>query len=582
MCPLNVKKDCYKHLACFAMRLKDTEDIYNSASGGAFYALAKMYIDRGGVVFGAAYDAFFSVKHVAADSVEGLENLRKSKYIQSDIGNTYERAKELLEKDIPVLFSGTPCQIAGLTAFLGKDYRNLLKLQLFCHAIPSPGVWRKYIEQKEKEYNSNLCAVDFRHKIRPYNTNAASDMGVAKSGWKNPVFRMTFENGEEYSLPFERDPFVSAFAQELVNRNSCYSCRFKLDDTFSGADLSIGDFWGADAFIPEFCVDGGISAIIVHTQKGMEALDEIDRFADLLKVDLDIVRAQNKVVFIPEPPHRNRDKFFRDFAANTASPEELIRKHLGFFAANSHLALRFGLFGSYNSREIINTAVKASNCALEFQFSNSSISSAMSKKITTPPDVTMPSNSFRAQMMKGDWEKSFVNYDFHKIDYLCIDLLEERFPISKYNNSYITLSDALNNSDFLAKRPLKPLPRKEAIDLFKIRFEKFVNLLVKCQLVDKTILLETYLCEKYGTRQHCKYFENSGEIGEINRMLRELYDYITVQCDMIHVVSIKDANLLYCDQFHKHGCHPWNMNKYAYEQFATELCNITINLEERK
>ncbi|MFC1827297.1 DUF6270 domain-containing protein, partial [Thermodesulfobacteriota bacterium] len=429
---------------------------------------------------------------------------------------------------------------------------------------------------------TKLCAVDFRHKIRTDNTNTASDMGVANSGWKNPVFRMTFENGEEYSLPFEKDPFVNAFAQELITRNSCFSCRFKLDDTFSGADLSIGDFWGADVFIPEFCVDGGISAIIVHTLKGIKVLEEIDHFADLLKVDIDIVYAKNRVVFIPETPHRNRDIFFRDFAANTASTEELIRKHLGFFAVASDLVLKFGLFGSYNSREIINTAIKASNCTLEFQFSNSSISSAMSGNIVTPPDVTMPSDSFRAQMMKGDLEKLFVNYDFNKIDYLCIDLLEERFPIAKYKNSYITLSDALNNSDFLENRTFETLTRMQAIDLFKARFEKFKNLLVKYQIAEKTILLEIFLCEKYGTNKSCKYFENSEEIGEINRMLRELYDYITMQCDMIHVVSIKDGELLYCDQFHKHGCHPWHMNKYAYEQFATKLFNIIMKLEEKK
>lgn len=581
ICPVLTKKreKKYDFISSYALKLKDYDDIFNSASGGAFYALACMVLKKGGVVYGAAYDSRFNVKHIEVDNIKDLQRLRKSKYVQSETGNVYQQVKLRLEQGANVLFSGTPCQVAGLTSYLEKEYNNLFCVQLFCHAIASPGVWQKYVLRKETEYKSKLISVDFRHKYR-INLDDDTNTGIVKSGWKNPVFKMDFENGSKYATPFTHDLFVNAFAKELITRTSCYDCKFKLDWYFSGADASIGDFWGADTFIPEFCVDGGVSAVIIHTEKGEVAFKELKEYVELLRVDTETIARQNHVVFTSEPKHRNRDAFFNEFAENQDTPEELIRKHLGLLAAVQGISLGFGLFGSYNSREILNTAVDASQCRLSFQYCNSSVASAMSKGTHIPPAVSMPDNPFRAQMMNGDFEKSFKNVNAEDIDYIVIDFLEERFQIAEYNGSIITLSDALMDSDFLKHICLQAINKDKTSKYFKESFKELLEFLRSKLGNKKIVLIRMLLCEKYGNNNDRKYFENREEIATINDMLNEYYDYAVEKCGVANIVTINDDDLMYCDEQHKHGCFPWHLNKTAYERFAKEFCNTIIEIED--
>ncbi len=583
VCPVLVEKEekKYDFISAYALKLKDHDDIFNSASGGAFYALAYKVIQNNGLVYGASYDSRFNVKHIRVDNIRDLQSLRKSKYLQSDTGKTYQDIKIQLDRGINVLFSGTPCQVAGLTSYLKKKYDNLICIQLFCHAIASPGVWEQYILQKELEYKSKLISVDFRHKYRN-NSDDDTNTSIVKCGWKNPVFKMDFENGSEYATPFAQDPFVKAFAKELITRTSCYNCKFKLNRCFSGADASIGDFWGADTFIPEFCVDGGVSAIIIHTEIGEFALKEIEEYVQLLKVDVETIAKQNRVVFIPEPKHRNRDAFFTEFAEAQKTPEALIRKHLGYLAAVPELSLNFGLFGSYNSREILNTAVDASMCTLSFQYSNSSLTSVMSTACKIPSSVSMPKNPFRAQMMNGDFEKNFKDINIKDIDYIVIDFLEERFKIAEYNNSIITISDALKDSDFLNHFSLQAINKEKTINNFKESFKSLLEFLNSNFSSTKIILIRMLLCEKYGSNNDWKYFENREEISNINDMLNEYYDYAVKKCGVSNIVNLNDDNLMYCDELHKHGCFPWHLNTRAYEQYAKEFCNTIIEIEGTK
>jgi coenzyme F420-reducing hydrogenase beta subunit len=578
-CPINSLETKYVFLKSYALKLIDKEDIYNSASGGMFYALALDALDKSGVVFGAAYDAEFRVKHIMVDNKEDLQKLRKSKYLQSEIGETYRSVKDQLKEGKPVLFSGSPCEIAGLKAFLAdKNYDQLLCVQLFCHATVSPGVWRSYLSQKEKEHNGKTVSVDFRHKINSADKDDNSNIGIAKYGWKNPVFKIVFDNGKEYSAPFAHDAYVNAFTQELTTRQSCYSCKFKLDGTFSGADITIGDFWGAEAIIPEFYVDGGISAVIVYTEKGVKAVEEIENYAELQEVSIEDIRAQNQVVFTPEQAHKNRNAFFKEFGENMDAPEELIKKHLGFFAATQEYELTFGLFGSYNSREIINTACTASNCKLSYQFSNSGIISLMSEKTEIPSGSRMPGNAFRAQMLRGDFEKTFRFYDDSDVDYIIIDLLEERFDIAEYEGKYITLSDAFKDSDISFDGDYRILSNTEKKDIRKSKIDEFVAFLVKKYGLERIILLKTFLSEMYGDGSNLNYFDNGDEIMDFNKTLKELYDYLISNCGIKHVIFQNDQELLYCDESHKHGCYPWHMNRDKYNKYAKQFCSLIYSV----
>lgn len=265
-----------------------------SSSGGIFSLLAEYIISHNGIVYGAAFtDNFKKVHHIAIEKKEDLYKLRGSKYVQSEIGHCFTNVKHHLDIGQKVLFTGTPCQIAGLYAYLKKDYDNLFTQDLICHGSPSPKIWRIYIEEREKDFISKANDVSFRNKIY---------------GWKNFSLSIRFENNIEYMQTLNNDPFLKAFLTDTCLRDSCYKCSFKkINNKIS--DITLADFWGIQEIMPEMDDDKGTSAVLIHTEKGRFLFNSILSQIKLQKVDLESIIKYNPALVQSAYPNPNREKF---------------------------------------------------------------------------------------------------------------------------------------------------------------------------------------------------------------------------------------------------------------------------------
>ena len=291
-----------KPLAVYAAMAKDDALRLASSSGGVFSSLAKDILSSGGVVFGAAFDHDdWHVCHRAAYNEDGLAELRGSKYVQSDVGESYRHVKDVLKVGRYVLFSGTPCQIAGIRAFLRKDYEKLLLVDVVCHAAPSPLAWKKYLEKRvASTYNSRVGELEAIRSIasrRKY------------CGWKRYSMSLGFANDMEYRAIFSDDPFMRGFLAELYNRPSCHNCPSK--NLSSGSDITIADYWGVDSKLPEMDDDKGTSLVLVNTDKGAKAFATLAEKITLKESDFNHAMSVNPAIVRPIIPHRNRGRFFR-------------------------------------------------------------------------------------------------------------------------------------------------------------------------------------------------------------------------------------------------------------------------------
>lgn len=277
----------------FAAVNRDREAREASSSGGSFSLLAESVLRRRGVVFGAAFGPDFAVRHIAAETPEGLSRLRGSKYVQSQIGDAYSQAKAFLCEGREVLFSGTPCQIAGLYAFLGREYSALSTCDIICHSVPSPKVWKRFLECREREADGPAAAVSFRRK---------------DEGWRRFSMAIAFQNGAEYRKTFKQDPYIQSFLSGAISRPSCYECAFKTLGRTS--DITLADFWGVNKFLPALDDNRGTSLLLVHTPKGEQMLGEIRDSLDLVKADLRDAVRYNRAATEPAKPHPNRAPFF--------------------------------------------------------------------------------------------------------------------------------------------------------------------------------------------------------------------------------------------------------------------------------
>ena len=230
---------------------KDDEVRKQSSSGGIFSAIAEWILQQKGVVFGAAFDENFEVHHIAVETKEELIKLRGSKYVQSRLENTFLEAKEYLEKKRKVLFTGTACQIAGLKNYLSAEYENLYTVDVLCHGAPSPKIWRMYLDDKKEQYQASINKVEFRNK---------------DDGWKNYFINIAFSNMKRFYTHYYKDKFMRMFLDNLDLRPSCYSCVFKEIPRIS--DVTIGDSWGVENYMPDMDDDKGTSVILVHSSNG--------------------------------------------------------------------------------------------------------------------------------------------------------------------------------------------------------------------------------------------------------------------------------------------------------------------------
>lgn len=303
VCPILSPRKQVSLKESYAVQAKSDLIRKQSSSGGAFTAIAELIINQGGVVFGACFDKSFGVEHSYTETIEGLAKFRGSKYVQSNIGNSYQKVKEFLREGRKVLFSGVPCQISGLLNYLRKPYENLYTIEVICHGVPSPLVWKEYLKHQEERYHSKIESVSFRDKSLGY----ASTM------------RITFANGKTYRRGHESDIMLRLFFSEITSRPSCYECKFKGIERHS--DFSIYDCWSIRKFDKNWDDDKGTTNVIVNTEKAKSMFKDISSLK-VMKVDLSKAIKQDGNMISENPPMHPQRAIFMD--ALVENPQQAI------------------------------------------------------------------------------------------------------------------------------------------------------------------------------------------------------------------------------------------------------------------
>lgn len=263
-----------------------------SSSGGLFTFFAEQVINEGGVVFGARFNDKWEVVHSYTETKEGLVSFRGSKYVQSNIGDSYKQVEIFLKTGRKVMFTGTPCQVAGLRKYLKVSYANLLTVDFVCHGVPSPRVWKMYLSEELANHNhlGKLTEISFRDKTR---------------GWKNFSFVLKFSKNSAIrdqrtvlSSVFYDNIYMQSFLSDLTLRPSCYECHCKAGR--SGADVTIGDFWGIDKCRPDIDDDRGVSLIMAYSDAFSLPKNvswaEMD-YRDALKYNMSIAHSSHKPIY---------------------------------------------------------------------------------------------------------------------------------------------------------------------------------------------------------------------------------------------------------------------------------------------
>lgn len=316
VCPMLNPRMPERPLKVYAAKNRNKKELITSSSGGLFVIIAQKVIRGGGVVFGARFDDNWNVVHASTDSEDDLWKFMGSKYVQSRIGDCFKEAKEFLTSGRKVLFTGTSCQIAALKNFLRREYDNLITIDVICHGVPSPGIWRRYL--KETCDVNEVESISFRDK---------------RLGWKN--FSLTINllkntaNGSpkivSLSQIHRKSPYMQLFLRDLILRPSCFNCPAK--GGRSGSDITIADFWGIELCHLEFDDKQGVGLLIVNTELGERTVD----FTKLEYVEstIDEATVRNRSYYISknEPPLRS--KFYKMSRSSKKTLERLAEQLLG-------------------------------------------------------------------------------------------------------------------------------------------------------------------------------------------------------------------------------------------------------------
>lgn len=309
VCPLLHKPEQHELPAVYGAKNKDDAVRFTSSSGGIFTLLAEAVLKKNGVVFGAALDEGLQVRHIKTENAEGLARLRGSKYVQSVIAGCFAEARGLLRSGRQVLFSGTPCQIAGLKGYLVKDYPNLLTVDVVCHGVPSLKVYRKHLAELAAQAGEPVRQVRFRDK---------------EKGWKRGETLFLTEH-KRMGASKRRETYMRLFLNNVSIRPSCGQCAF--NNKRSLADITIADYWGVDKQFPDFDDDKGVTLVLINTAKGAEFFSQIKENMDLLATDFARGAEYNWAVEKSLPLHPQREFFFENLDGFTL--EELAAKLLG-------------------------------------------------------------------------------------------------------------------------------------------------------------------------------------------------------------------------------------------------------------
>lgn len=310
VCPvLNANKEKIFQQNSYIVNNKDEAVRGESTSGGAFTPIAQYIIENGGVVFGASFDEQFNVCHTYVESCNELYKFRGSKYVQSDMGDSYIHAKAFLDAGRLVCFSGTPCQIEGLLCFLQKDYINLYTVDVVCRSVPSPLLWKKFLTYKKNKFNSSpITSVSFRDKSR--------------YGYQYPNIYIKAGN-KQYYAGAEADPFMRSFIESVTVRPSCYECNFK--KRYRHCDFTIWDCGFPEKFDRTLDDNKGTTCVLIHTEKGKDLFNKIKSNFRYKEVPPDEIVKGVKEMFERVPCNKKRKMFFSDL--KKLSEKELFDKY---------------------------------------------------------------------------------------------------------------------------------------------------------------------------------------------------------------------------------------------------------------
>ena len=294
VCPIiSCDNESPKEILAYACQNKDENTRKKSSSGGIFTLLSKYILDKNGAVYGVAFNNFFDAEHIRVDKNDDLEKLRGSKYIQSNIGNTFKNVKNDIKDGKLVLFSGTPCQIEGLKKFLGNDYDNLFLQDIICHGVPSKKLFKKYLEDKIKD-NGRINKYYFRYK--------------GQKGWSKFQICIEFDDGNKEYIDHSNDSFMNFFLKDIVLRESCYNCKFK--KKYRNSDITLADFWGIDNIYPEMNDEKGTSLVIINSNKGKRIFNLISDKLYKVEVNIDeAIKYNNNMIESPNISLRNQEIF---------------------------------------------------------------------------------------------------------------------------------------------------------------------------------------------------------------------------------------------------------------------------------
>ena len=285
----------------------DEDLIKGSSSGGAFSKIAEVFAKNHSdayLIVGATVENK-RVVHICIDDICQIEQLRKSKYVQSNADGAYRAAKRALTSGRAVLFSGTPCMVAALRSYLGKDYEKLLTVDIICHGVPSQRTFDTYLEDLASKLGVEISDFSFR----------------AKRGWDhesvNPrTVDIVLANGKTLNLDISECEYLYGFHAGLYFRESCYECRFASSPRPS--DITLGDFWGIEKEIPSLNSKRGVSLVRANTELGKKYTDLLSEHGDTYQMSYDFACSENDQLRAPSRAHRNRDRFFKMMRNGTA------------------------------------------------------------------------------------------------------------------------------------------------------------------------------------------------------------------------------------------------------------------------
>ena len=294
-CPFNKDIEENDFQRYFAAKSKDKNVIKNSSSGGAFYEISKTLFGENYIIFGAEMTEDLKVRHTCIEDFSEIHKLQKSKYVQSDTGNTFRKIRALLKENKKVLFSGTPCQVKGLKGFLGRDYDGLVTVDIVCHGVPPQKLFDKYTDELSAELGEKVTSFTFRNK-----------KNFEKKSCNQKTVLIKTESGKETVKEVLQCEYLAAFHEALFYRQSCGECPFACTDRVG--DITLADFWGAEKFFPDFDDGKGLSLVIANTEKGMEILEKTDM--EFRETGWENAVKYNAQLRRPVRFHKNRDEFF--------------------------------------------------------------------------------------------------------------------------------------------------------------------------------------------------------------------------------------------------------------------------------